>query len=94
MANFWLAFESDLFVLSCVNKVDMKNANPAQVICLLLLMFILCQVAQQLKDTFDIDPTTVLPLSAKIGLGVRELLDKIVEQVPPYFKRSLSFIID
>src|SRR5690606_15963763 len=47
MANFWLAFESDLLIIPALNKIDLKNANVHQ-------------AEQQMKEVFDIDPASVL----------------------------------
>lgn len=53
-----------------LNKIDLKNADPDR-ICI------------ELSHLFDIDPETVLRVSAKFGTGIRELLDAIITRVPP-----------
>ncbi|XP_046487267.1 translation factor GUF1 homolog, mitochondrial [Neodiprion pinetum] len=70
VANFYLAFAQDLTVIPVLNKVDLKNADPERVI-------------GQLNTLFDIEAKDVLKISAKLGTGVDELLEAIVERVPP-----------
>lgn len=69
VANFYLAFTSELVIIPVLNKIDLKNANPER-------------AESQLKTLFDIDPSTVLRISAKTGLGVKELLAAVIERIP------------
>lgn len=50
VANFYLAFGSDLVIIPVINKIDLKNADPER-------------VCNQLKFLFDIDPSSVLRVS-------------------------------
>ncbi|KAK4887221.1 hypothetical protein RN001_003492 [Aquatica leii] len=70
VANFYLAFGKDLIIIPVLNKIDLKNADPDR-------------VSKQLETLFDIDPTTVLKISAKLGLGINEVLQAIVTRLPP-----------
>ncbi|KAK3932194.1 Translation factor GUF1-like protein, mitochondrial, partial [Frankliniella fusca] len=70
VANFYLAFTKELVVIPVLNKCDLKNADPEW-------------AASQLQQLFDIDPSTVLKISAKTGMGVDDVLKAIVEQIPP-----------
>lgn len=70
VANFFMAFEKDLTVIPCLNKIDLKNAKPELVM-------------EQMKNVFDIDPQDVLKISAKLGTGVEDLLGAIIEKIPP-----------
>lgn len=70
VANFHLSVDKGLVVVPVLNKIDLKNADPDR-ICI------------ELSHLFDIDPETVLRVSAKFGTGVKELLDAIVTRVPP-----------
>ncbi|WIA42271.1 hypothetical protein OEZ86_008287 [Tetradesmus obliquus] len=70
VANFYLAFEQELALLPLLNKVDLPSADPAA-------------VAAQMAATFDVVPSDVLAVSAKTGLGLRELLPAVVERIPP-----------
>ena len=70
VANFYLAFESELHMIPVINKIDLKNAQPDE-------------VQQQLETLFDFKRDEVLRVSAKTGQGVKDILDAIVERVPP-----------
>lgn len=70
VANFYLAFTRELVVIPVLNKCDLKGADPEW-------------AAGQLKNLFDIDPETVLKISAKTGMGVDDVLTAIVERLPP-----------
>lgn len=70
LANGYLALDNGLKILPVVNKMDLPSAN-----------FEKCQL--ELLDTLQIDPDSVIPVSAKTGEGVSELLEKIIEVIPP-----------
>ncbi|XP_052795054.1 translation factor Guf1, mitochondrial-like isoform X2 [Mya arenaria] len=70
VANFYLAFERNLSVIPVLNKIDLPNAQPDVVM-------------QQLYKLFDIKPEEILQVSAKLGIGIKEVLDAIVERIPP-----------
>lgn len=69
IANVYLAVENDLEILPVINKIDLPSADPDK-------------VAAEVEQTIGIDCSDVSLVSAKAGIGVRELLDKIVEKVP------------
>jgi GTP-binding protein LepA len=70
MANFFLALEQGLTIIPAVNKIDLPNAEPER-------------VARELQDAFGFRPEEILFVSAKEGTGVRELLEAVVQRVPP-----------
>lgn len=70
VANAYLAVEAGLEILPAVNKVDVAGARPEEVI-------------EEMHTVLGIDPETVLACSAKTGLGVKEVLDQLIETVPP-----------
>ncbi|KAF7265396.1 hypothetical protein GWI33_021189 [Rhynchophorus ferrugineus] len=70
VANFYLAFGNDLVIVPVLNKIDLKNANPDR-------------VCRQLESLFDINPNEVLKVSAKLGIGIDEMLEAIVTRLPP-----------
>ncbi|ENN72980.1 hypothetical protein YQE_10395, partial [Dendroctonus ponderosae] len=70
VANFYLAFGSDLIIIPVLNKIDLKNADPDR-------------VTKQLESLFDMDPKEVLRVSAKLGLGMDSVLEAIVTRLPP-----------
>ena len=86
VSNFFLAFAADLTILPVINKIDLPGADPELVTEQLLTIF---EVRLHLHlhlhlhpHLLQVDPGRVLPISAKLGLGVAELLDR-VEEVPP-----------
>jgi GTP-binding protein LepA len=70
LANAYLALENDLEIVPVVNKIDLPQADPDG-------------AAAQLADLLGVDPSAVLRISAKTGVGVEAVLDAIVEHVPP-----------
>ena len=70
VANFFLAFESNLEILPVLNKVDLQIANPEG-------------TAEQIRTVFDLDVTDITKVSAKTGFGVAGILPKVIEKIPP-----------
>jgi GTP-binding protein LepA len=70
LANAYLAVEHDLTVVAAVNKIDLPVAEPDR-------------VAGEIERVIGIPAEDVLRISAKTGEGVPELLDAIVERIPP-----------
>ncbi len=70
LANAYLAIENDLEIVPAVNKIDLPQADPDT-------------AAAEIADLVGDDPEHVLRISAKTGAGVEEVLDAIVERVPP-----------
>ncbi|MEM6572768.1 MAG: translation elongation factor 4 [Pseudomonadota bacterium] len=70
VANCYTAVEQGLEVLPILNKIDLPSAEPER-------------VAQEIEDVIGIDATDALQVSAKTGKGVAEVLEMLVQQVPP-----------
>jgi GTP-binding protein LepA len=70
LANLYLAINADLKIIPVLNKIDLPAAQPER-------------YAAELAAIIGCDPGEVLKVSAKTGEGVRELLDHIVDQIPP-----------
>ncbi|MEJ5915308.1 translation elongation factor 4 [Pseudokineococcus sp. 1T1Z-3] len=70
LANLYLAMEGDLEIIPVLNKIDLPAAQPER-------------YAAEIAGLVGCDPGDVLRVSGKTGEGVRELLDRIVERVPP-----------
>jgi GTP-binding protein LepA len=70
LANVYLALEGDLKLIPVVNKIDLPSAEPER-------------VAQELVDTLGFSPDEIMFASAKEGTGAGELLQAIVDRVPP-----------
>ncbi|KAF3444762.1 hypothetical protein FNV43_RR14455 [Rhamnella rubrinervis] len=70
VANFYLAFESNLTIIPIINKIDQPTADPDR-------------VKAQLKSMFDLDPSDVLLTSAKTGQGLEQVLPAVIQHIPP-----------
>src|SRR5213082_3693793 len=70
LANLYLALENDLHLIPVLNKIDLPAAQPDK-------------YADELAHIIGCKPTDVLRVSAKTGVGVPQLLDEVVRQVPP-----------
>jgi GTP-binding protein LepA len=70
LANAYLAIENNLEIVPVVNKIDLPQADPDA-------------AAHELADLIGDEAEHVLRISAKTGAGVEEVLDAIVERVPP-----------
>ena len=70
LANFYLAFDSNLTLVPVVNKIDLPQADVAGTI-------------RQLVDLLGFAPDEALPISAKAGTGVPDVLEAIVQRIPP-----------
>jgi len=69
IANVYIAMENDLTLLPVVNKIDLPSADPDRVL-------------EEVEDAIGIDCTEHNLISAKTGVGVKELIDAIVDRVP------------
>jgi GTP-binding protein LepA len=70
VANCYTAIEQGLEVLPVLNKMDLPQADPDT-------------VKQEIEEIIGLDAAHAIPVSAKSGLGVDELLEQLVELIPP-----------
>ncbi|HFD86425.1 MAG TPA: elongation factor 4, partial [Gammaproteobacteria bacterium] len=70
VANCYTAIEQGLEVIPVLNKIDLPAADPDR-------------VKQEIEDIIGIDATDALDVSAKTGQGIDDLLEQLVERVPP-----------
>jgi GTP-binding protein LepA len=70
VANTYAAIEAGLELIPVVNKVDLPSAEPDE-------------VAAQIVDLIGGDPDDVIRISAKTGEGIGEVLEAIVDRIPP-----------
>ena len=70
LANTYLALENDLEIVPVLNKLDLPAADPDR-------------YSAEMEQVLGTPAEEVLRISAKTGLGVEELLDAIVERIPP-----------
>lgn len=69
ISNLYLALENDLEIIPVLNKVDLPSANPDE-------------VTDDIVDLIGCQREDVIRASAKEGIGIKEILDAIVERVP------------
>jgi GTP-binding protein LepA len=70
IANVYIALEHDLEIIPVLNKIDLPAADPQR-------------VKEEIEHTIGLDCENALEVSAKSGIGIKELLDTIVEKIPP-----------
>ena len=70
LANLYLAMNSDLKIIPVINKIDLPAANEEE-------------VSSQIMNLLDCKSDEILKISAKTGYGVKELLDSIINRLPP-----------
>lgn len=76
LANLYLALENDLTIIPVINKIDLPNANVPK-------------VKEELVKTLGFKEDEILLCSAKTGIGVKEILDAVIERInPPVIKED------
>ena len=70
LANVYMAIENDLEVLPVLNKIDLPTAEPDR-------------VCQEVEELIGLDTSVAVRVSAKQGIGIQEVLERIVDFVPP-----------
>ncbi|MGR3741705.1 translation elongation factor 4 [Companilactobacillus sp. DQM5] len=69
LANTYLAIDNDLEILPVINKIDLPSAEPEK-------------VKSEIEDMIGIDASESVEVSAKKGIGIPQLLERIVKDVP------------
>lgn len=70
LANVYLAIEQNLEIIPVINKIDLPSADVER-------------VRKEIQDILGIDASIAIPVSAKSGIGIEEVLESIVEFIPP-----------
>ncbi|MCE3036766.1 translation elongation factor 4 [Helicobacter sp. faydin-H20] len=70
IANVYIALDNDLEIIPVINKIDLPAADPMR-------------VAEEIEQSIGIDCTDAMQVSAKSGVGIKELIERIITQVPP-----------
>ena len=70
LANVYLALENDLEIIPVINKIDLPSAEPEM-------------VRKEVEEVIGIDASEAIMASAKMGLGIEEILEAIVKKIPP-----------
>ena len=69
VANFYLAFAQGLQLIPVINKVDLPSADVPRAL-------------EQMKNSFELDTSNAVQVSAKTGLNVEAVLPNVIEQIP------------
>ena len=69
LANLYLAMENNLTIIPVINKIDLPNADIEK-------------VKKELMDVIGFDEDEIILTSAKTGVGIKELVNAVVERVP------------
>ncbi|MCM1010759.1 MAG: translation elongation factor 4 [Fusobacterium sp.] len=70
LANVYLAIEQNLEIIPVINKIDLPSADVER-------------VKQEIEEVLGIDASMAIPVSAKAGIGIEDVLEAVVEFVPP-----------
>lgn len=70
LANVYLALDNDLEIIPVINKIDLPAADPER-------------VKKEVEDVIGIDASDAVLASAKAGIGIEDILEQVVELVPP-----------
>jgi len=70
VANLYLAMEHNLVIIPVINKIDLANAQPER-------------VAQEIANILGFDKSDILLASAKQGIGTADILEAVVNRLPP-----------
>jgi GTP-binding protein LepA len=70
LANVYLAMENELEIIPVINKIDLPSADPER-------------VKKELEEVIGIDAGEAILVSAKLGIGIEEILEAIVNKIPP-----------
>ncbi len=70
VANCYTAIDLDLEVIPVLNKIDLPAAEPER-------------VKQEIEDVIGLDASEAIEVSAKTGVGIEDLLEQIIEKIPP-----------
>ena len=85
VANCYTAIDLDLEVIPVINKIDLPAADPDR-------------VKQEIEDVIGLDTSETIGVSAKTGLGIEDLLEQIIQLIPPpegsESNRTQALIID
>ncbi|MBI2686823.1 MAG: elongation factor 4 [Acidobacteria bacterium] len=70
LANTYLALGQDLEILPVINKIDLPSAEPERIM-------------EQIEQVIGLDATDAVLCSAKQGIGIEDILEQVVQKVPP-----------
>jgi len=69
LANLYLALEQDLTIIPVINKIDLPGADPER-------------IKEQIADEIGLDPDDAIEISAKMGIGIEDVIEAVVNRIP------------
>ncbi len=69
LANVYLALDNDLEILPVINKIDLPSAEPER-------------VREEIERVIGLDASEAVLASAKTGIGIKEILEQVIKQIP------------
>ena len=70
LANVYMALDHDLAIIPVINKIDLPSADVPR-------------TREEIEDVIGIDASVAVPASAKEGIGIQDILEAVVQHVPP-----------
>lgn len=70
LANVYLAIEQNLEIIPVINKIDLPSADVER-------------VKKEIQDILGLDASIAIPVSAKAGIGIEEVLEAVIDFIPP-----------
>ncbi len=70
LANVYMAMDLNLEIVGAVNKIDLPGADPEK-------------VKQEMEEVLGLDKNDIVAISAKLGIGIEEVLEAIIKFIPP-----------
>ncbi len=70
LSNLYLAMDINLTLVPVLNKIDLPSAHPDD-------------IAEDVGNLLGYEPQRILRISAKANIGIRELLERVIEEIPP-----------
>lgn len=70
LANVLMAIDKNLEILTILNKIDLPAANPEM-------------ISKQIEEIIGLDASNAIPASAKTGIGIETILERIITDIPP-----------
>lgn len=70
LSNVYLALEQDLEIIPVVNKIDLPAARPDDIV-------------NEMEDLLGVPEEAVLRISAKSGIGIEDVLERVISEIPP-----------
>ncbi|HMO01932.1 MAG TPA: translation elongation factor 4 [Oligoflexia bacterium] len=76
LANVYVALDNNLEIIPVINKIDLPNADPTR-------------VKREIENIIGLDTSAALEVSAKTGIGIGDLLERVIEKIPPPTRGSI-----